>query len=64
MSEIGNINGKADYTRFGFSVSLSNEGNYIAIGAPFYTRIYSGGTRYPNAGLVRVYQKTTNSIMK
>lgn len=54
-SQIGsNIYGKTPNDRFGWSVSLSADGNFVAIGAP-----YTNNADELYQGLVRVYKNTS-----
>src|SRR5690606_11489381 len=54
-TQIGaDINGEANSNRSGYSVSLSSDGNVVAIGAPGYD---GGG----NTGQVRVYQNIADT---
>jgi len=54
--QIGNdIIGEYEYDRFGTSISISSDGNIIAIGAPF------NNENGENSGSVRVYQNQSNN---
>ena len=59
-TQIGDdIDGEAAGDRFGYSVSLSNDGTIIAIGAPENDGI--GGYYDPNAGHTRIYKYESGS---
>jgi hypothetical protein len=57
-TQIGNaIEGNGNFDQFGYAISLSADGNFLAVGADSY----SPSVSIPNRGRVRVYQNQSGS---